>query len=103
MDWFWDAYSGEADIDDDPYAAPLRAPSLRGLPSALVVLGGCDVLRDEGRQYAQRLAADGVDTEEACWPGQPHGFMNFGFPASHNAYRRIGRWVRDRCEHLSAP
>jgi acetyl esterase len=46
---FWAAYSGEGNIDDDPYAAPLRAGSLTGLPPALVVLGGCDMLRDEGR------------------------------------------------------
>lgn len=95
MQWFWDAYTGGAPVDDDPYAAPLRAPSMARLPAALVVLGGCDVLRDEGRQYAERLIADGVEAQEACWHGQPHGFLNFGSPAAHNGYRRIGAWIRD--------
>ena len=91
---FWSAYSGGRDIDDDPCAAPLSAPDLVGLPPALVVLGGCDMLRDEGRAYAQRLRDDGVDVDEVCYPGQPHGFVNFGFPAADEAFARIGTWLR---------
>ena len=93
-DAFWAAYSGGRDLDDDPYAAPLFAPSLAGLPPALVVLGGCDMLRDEGRAYAERLRADGVEVEEVCYPGQPHGFVNFGFPAAALAFERTGEWLR---------
>ena len=33
---YWAAYSGGRDLDDDPYAVPLSAPSLAGLPPALV-------------------------------------------------------------------
>ena len=95
---FWAAYSGGRDLDDDPYAAPLFAPSLSGLPPALVVLGGCDMLRDEGRAYGERLRADGVDVEEVCYPGQPHGFVNFGFPAAALAFERTGRWLRHTFE-----
>jgi acetyl esterase len=43
---FWGAYCGDQDLDRDPYAAPLCATSLAGLPPALVILGGCDMLRD---------------------------------------------------------
>jgi acetyl esterase len=96
MQWFWDSYTGGRDLSRDPYAVPLRAESLRGLPPVLVVLGGCDVLRDEGREYARRLAADGVDVEEVCYPGQPHGFVNFGFPAAAAAFGHIGTWIRAR-------
>ncbi len=46
---YWEAYSGGRDLDEDPYAVPLSATHLSGLPPALVVLGGCDMLRDEGR------------------------------------------------------
>ncbi len=90
----WAAYSGGHDLDQDPYAAPLRAPVLQGLPPALVVLGGCDVLRDEGRAYASRLRREGVPVEELCFRGQPHGFINFGFPAASVAFERIGAWFR---------
>ena len=95
-DYYWASYGGGRSLDDEPFAALMRQPTLAGLPPALVVLGGCDVLRDEGRAYAQRLAAEGVDTEEVCIPGQPHGFVNFGFPGARPAYAAIGRWTRDR-------
>jgi len=91
---YWEAYSGGRELDEDPFAAPLRAGTLKGVPPALVVLGGCDVLRDEGRVYAARLRDDGVDVEEVCYPGQPHGFVNFGFPAATLAFERIGGWLR---------
>jgi acetyl esterase len=91
---YWEAYTGGQDLDDDPYAAPLRAKSLAGLPPAIVVLGGCDMLRDEGRAYAARMRDDGVEVEEVCYAGQPHGFVNFGFPAADLAFERIGQWFR---------
>jgi acetyl esterase len=91
---YWSAYSGGRDIDRDPYAAPLRAESLRDLPPAVVVLGGCDMLRDEGREYAARLRNDGVEVDEVCYPGQPHGFINFDFPAAAQAFAHIGAWLR---------
>jgi acetyl esterase len=91
---FHDAYSGGRDIDHDPFAAPLQAKTLVGLPPAIVVLGGCDLLRDEGRVYARRLRDDGVAVEKVCYAGQPHGFMNFAFPASVDAYERIGTFLR---------
>jgi acetyl esterase len=91
---YWAAYSGQRDLDRDPYAAPLCASSLAGLPPALVILGGCDLLRDEGRAYAGRLRQDGVDVEEICYAGQPHGFINFDFPAAARAHERIGAWLR---------
>jgi acetyl esterase len=59
----------------------------------MVVLGGCDLLRDEGRLYAARLRDDGVDVEEACFAGQPHGFINFQVPAAADAFERIGAWL----------
>jgi acetyl esterase len=92
---YWAAYSAGRQLDDDPYAAPLAAEHLRGLPPALVLLGGCDMLRDEGRAYAGRLREDGVPTEEVSYAGQPHGFINFGFPAADAAYERIGAWLRE--------
>jgi acetyl esterase len=94
IEGYWAAYSAGRDLDPDPYAAPLRASSLAGLPPALVVLGGCDLLRDEGRAYARRLRDEGVEVEDVCYPGQPHGFVNFDFPAAGDAFARIGRWMK---------
>jgi len=92
--WVWDDYGGGHDLSADPYAVPMAATTLAGLPPALVVLAGCDLLRDEGRAYAGRLRADGVPVDEICYPGQPHGFVNHGYPAAAGAWEVIGDWVR---------
>ncbi|MBM3660008.1 MAG: alpha/beta hydrolase [Actinobacteria bacterium] len=90
------AYSAGRDIWSDGYAAPLHATSLAGLPPALVILAGSDLLRDEGRAYARRLAEEGTDVEEVCFAGQPHGFVNFDLPAAAMAHETIGAWLRLR-------
>lgn len=95
-EWFWASYRGDRDIDRDPYAAPLHAPTVEGLPPALMMLGGCDLLRDEGRAYAKRLREARVETEEICFAGQPHGFVNFDWPVAGEAFAVIGRWARRR-------
>ena len=94
----WDMYSGGRNVDRDPYAAPLQAETFSNLPPALIVVGGCDMLRDEGRAYGSRLRDAGVAVEEVCYSGQPHGFLNLSFPVSSMAYDRIGTWLGQRFE-----
>jgi hypothetical protein len=35
-----------------------------------------------------------VPIDEICSSGQPHGFINFGFPAVGLAFERVGGWPR---------
>ena len=96
LDWCWTAYVGEHDVTSEPLIAPLRAASHADLPPAIVVLGGSDFLHDEGRAYAVALRDAGVDVEAICYPGQIHGFVNQPFPATADAFERIGTWVKAR-------
>jgi len=91
---YWAAYSAGRNLDDDG-CARLLAADVTGLPPALVVLAGCDVLRDDGRAYAAHMRDGGVEVDEVCYPGQPHGFVNFDLPAAADAHAKIGSWVRD--------
>lgn len=77
MAWTWTQYADPAQFDD-PLVAPARTESLTGLSPAVVITAGFDVLRDEGRAYARRLAADGVPTTELHYPGTVHGFFEIG-------------------------
>jgi acetyl esterase len=52
----------------DPYVSPLLAPDLSGLPPAVIVTGEFDFIRDDGRRYAERLRADGVEVRALEYP-----------------------------------
>lgn len=60
----------------DPYASPLLAPDLAGLPPALVMSAEHDALAPQSVDYASALRAAGVPVVlERCWEGQFHGSM----------------------------
>lgn len=95
MEWFWGHYLANPADGLAPTASPLRAPSLAGLPPALVITAEFDPLRDEGNAYARRLAEAGVAVEHLEWPGQIHGF--FGNPALDDgqaAVEHVARAIR---------
>ena len=74
MAWFRDHYYANRTDRFHPYANPMEARSLSGLPPATVVTAGFDPLRDDGRIYAERLEAEGVPTTHRHYEGMIHGF-----------------------------
>jgi acetyl esterase len=78
MRWYWDHYLSDPQARVHPWASPLRAADLSGLPPAIVYTAENDPLRDEGEAFAARLAEAGVPTVARRVEGVIHGFMNLG-------------------------
>jgi len=69
-------YVPDAAQRTDWRASPLLAPTLQGLPPALVIVAGFDPFYDEGEAYAARLDKEGVAVTVTRYPGQMHGFVS---------------------------
>ncbi len=89
MQWFWGHYLADDADASNPAAVPLQASELAGLPPATVITAGYDPLRDEGRAYADKLQAAGVDVYYHCYPDMIHGFMSLPLPFADGA-RALG-------------
>ncbi|MEN3307797.1 MAG: acetyl esterase [Micromonosporaceae bacterium] len=96
VDWYWDKYLRSPQDGADPLASPLRAPDLSGLPPALVITAEHDPLRDQAEQYADRLAAAGVEVAGARYDGMVHGFfcMPGDLDAARLAHARAAAFLR---------
>jgi acetyl esterase len=96
MRWFIAHYLTSKDDARDWRVSPLRAPSLAGLPPALIVTAGFDPLRDEGEMYAGRLRDAGGLVDYVCYGGMVHGFVGMGklIDTAQRAIAHIGGTLR---------
>lgn len=95
MAWAVELYLARHEDAADPVLSPVLA-DLTGLPSALVITAGWDVLRDEGAALAERMAAAGVTVEYLPNPTMIHGFLGLGGVVDHAGvvFDHIGAFVR---------
>ena len=70
----WEMYLDGTPEEVPPYAAPIRATDLSGLPPTYTCVGQLDPFRDETIEYVARLAQAGVDVEFHLYPGGYHAY-----------------------------
>ncbi|WP_051809518.1 alpha/beta hydrolase [Actinoplanes subtropicus] len=88
-------YLSDPEQARDPLASPILAPDLSGLPPALVITAGLDVLGAEGDAYATRLEQAGVPTEHVSYDGCTHAFTHIGpEDAALDAWQRMAAFLR---------
>jgi acetyl esterase len=78
ISYFHDHYIDDDRHDLDWRASPLLHEDLSLLPPAFVLTAGFDPLRDEGRQYAEKLSEAGTQSTLVCFERQIHGFVLMG-------------------------
>lgn len=85
----------------DPRLALDRTPSLAGLPPALVLTNEYDMMRDEGEQFARRLAKEGVDVTAERFEGLVHivYWMSAAVPKQADMHAAVVQFLR---KHLAA-
>ncbi|MGE0257197.1 MAG: alpha/beta hydrolase [Alphaproteobacteria bacterium] len=75
MQWFQHHYLRSLADAEDWRASPIRAASHAGVAPAIVVTAECDVLHDDGANYADALRRAGVPVEYREYPGMIHAFF----------------------------
>lgn len=86
LEWYIAHYVPPDVPRDDYRVSPVRQKNLHGLPPALILTSGLDVLRDEGREYATRLRKAGVEVRHVEYERMQHGFINY--PSRHDEARQ---------------
>jgi acetyl esterase/lipase len=96
LEWTVMHYCGpNADVSD-PRLSPLRSPDLSNLPPTHIHTAEFDMLRDEGKAYADRLAHAGVKVRYTCHSGMIHHFyaMAAVIPYARIATKMAGAAIR---------
>jgi acetyl esterase len=80
----------------NPLVSPLLAEDLSGMAPTLIHTAEFDPLRDEGRNYFERLTQAGNEVSYTCHPGMIHLFYALGavIPYAHRALEQIGGEIR---------
>jgi acetyl esterase len=81
----------------EPYASPLLADDLSGLPPSIVMTGERDALRPDGDTYARRLREAGVEVVHDVTPGADHSFLTAHAGRPRTTMAMVATRVRAAC------
>lgn len=80
----------------EPYASPVLAPQLAGLPPAVVLTAERDSLRSDGERYVARLREAGVPVRHDVTPGADHYFLSHDLERARTTMAMVADEIRCR-------
>ena len=93
MEWTRNLYLRSEEDQKHPYASPLLADNLTGLPPTLLFTAQFDPLSSEGAEYAQKLTTAGNDCHLVHVKGVLHGFASTSSPKAQKAFQLISQKI----------
>jgi len=99
IDYFWSLYLSDPDKDQHhPWASPIRAASLAGLPPAFIGTAEVDPSRDDAEAFAAKLSAAGGAVTQRRYAGMVHGFLSFlgNVDGAQRAMNECTAWLKER-------
>ena len=96
MHYFRGHYLNDMAEIKDWRASPLYAKNLANLPPAYVITAGFDPLRDEGKEFADKLTLAGNKVLYECFDGMIHGFITMSgvLKVANEAIAECGKELR---------
>jgi acetyl esterase len=96
MQWFLEQYHNTDYARNHYLLSPLYAKNLENLPPALIITAEYDPLKDEGKEYAEKLANAGVKVIFQEYKGMIHLFAQMPklLRASRQLFKQIGEIIR---------
>ncbi len=76
VEWFRGHYIPNKSGWSNPLVSPLLAKSHSNLPPATIITAQMDPLREDGKQYAEKLKKAGVSARYHSYDGMIHGFIS---------------------------
>lgn len=94
-EWAWRQYASTPEDLTDKRLAPYLDEDLGKAPPTYLLVAEHDVLADEDRELARRIAAGGADVRLVEHPGMIHGFWRHPelFDAAEESLSSIAEWL----------
>lgn len=97
MRYFRHAYAPDPETRTSAWVSPLRNPDLGQSAPAFISVAQCDVLRDEGVAYAERLKGAGVEVTFKEVSGALHGYASLlGLSEARETVRTGSKWLASK-------